>query len=68
MLIYSGVRLINSPEKLSILNESEQQEYLNLLDKIFSFIEIKTVVNFSLAGCWFFYKIGMAFLKCRAFS
>ncbi|EIG8826238.1 CDP-glycerol glycerophosphotransferase family protein [Campylobacter coli] len=54
--------LINSPEKLSILNESEQQEYLNLLDKIFSFIEIKTVVNFSLAGCWFFYKIGI--LNC----
>lgn len=54
--------LINSPEKLSILNESEQQEYLNLLDKIFSFIEIETVVNFSLAGCWFFYKIGI--LNC----
>ncbi len=54
--------LINSPEKLSILNESEQQEYLNLLDKIFSFIEIETVVNFSLAGCWFFYKVGI--LNC----
>lgn len=54
--------LINSPEKLSILNESEQQEYLNLLDKIFSFIEIETVVNFSLVGCWFFYKIGI--LNC----
>ena len=54
--------LINSPEKLSILNESEQQEYLNLLDKIFSFIEIETVVNSSLAGCWFFYKVGI--LNC----
>ncbi|EFK9748262.1 capsular biosynthesis protein, partial [Campylobacter coli] len=54
--------LINSPEKLSILNESEQQEYLNLLDKIFSFIEIETVVNFSLAGCWFFHKVGI--LNC----
>ncbi|EHM9374551.1 CDP-glycerol glycerophosphotransferase family protein [Campylobacter coli] len=54
--------LINSPEKLSILNESEQQEYLNLLDKIFSFIEIETVVNFSLADCWFFHKVGI--LNC----
>lgn len=54
--------LINSPEKLSILNESEQQGYLNLLDKIFSFIEIETVVNFSLAGCLFFYKVGI--LNC----
>ncbi|HEH5157373.1 TPA: CDP-glycerol glycerophosphotransferase family protein [Campylobacter coli] len=54
--------LINSPEKLSILNESEQQGYLNLLDKIFSFIEMEKVVNFSLAGCLFFYKVGI--LNC----
>ncbi|WP_144584111.1 CDP-glycerol glycerophosphotransferase family protein [Campylobacter coli] len=54
--------LINSPEKLSILNESEKQEYLNLIDKIFSFIEIETVVNFSLVGYWFFHKVGI--LNC----
>ncbi|HEB9430803.1 TPA: CDP-glycerol glycerophosphotransferase family protein [Campylobacter coli] len=54
--------LINSPEKLSILNESEQQEYLNLLDKIFSFIEIEIVDNFPLVSCWFFYKVGI--LNC----
>ncbi|HEB7717501.1 TPA: CDP-glycerol glycerophosphotransferase family protein, partial [Campylobacter coli] len=54
--------LINSPEKLSILNESEQQEYLNLLDKIFSFIEIEIVDNFPLVSCWFFHKVGI--LNC----
>ncbi|EPV5183300.1 CDP-glycerol:glycerophosphate glycerophosphotransferase [Campylobacter coli] len=54
--------LINSPERLSTLNESEQQEYLNLLDKIFSFIEIETVDNFPLVSCWFFHKVGI--LNC----
>ncbi|EAL5903553.1 capsular biosynthesis protein [Campylobacter lari] len=54
--------LINSPEKLSFMNKGEKQEYLNLLDKIFSFIEMEIVVNFSLAGCWFFHKVGI--LNC----
>ncbi|MCV3470373.1 CDP-glycerol:glycerophosphate glycerophosphotransferase [Campylobacter sp. CNRCH_2015_0814] len=54
--------LINSPEKLSFMGKDEKQEYLNLLDKIFSFIEMEIVANFSLAGCWFFYKVGI--LNC----
>ncbi|WP_257929109.1 glycosyltransferase, family 2 [Campylobacter lari] len=54
--------LINSPEKLSFMGKDEKQEYLNLLDKIFSFIEMEIVVNFSLAGCWFFHKVGI--LNC----
>ncbi|HEH3649582.1 TPA: CDP-glycerol glycerophosphotransferase family protein, partial [Campylobacter jejuni] len=54
--------LINSPEKLSFMNKGEKQEYLNLLDKIFSFIEMEVVANFSLARCWFFHKVGI--LNC----
>ncbi|QOQ98968.1 CDP-glycerol glycerophosphotransferase family protein [Campylobacter lari] len=54
--------LINSPEKLSFMGKDEKQEYLNLLDKIFSFIEMEIVANFSLAGCCFFYKVGI--LNC----
>ncbi|EGG0462309.1 glycosyltransferase [Campylobacter lari] len=54
--------LINSPEKLSFMGKDEKQEYLNLLDKIFSFIEMEIAANFSLAGCWFFYKVGI--LNC----
>ncbi|EED1947273.1 capsular biosynthesis protein, partial [Campylobacter jejuni] len=54
--------LINFPEKLSFMNKGEKQEYLNLLDKIFSFIEMEIVANFSLAGCWFFHKVGI--LNC----
>ncbi|MCV3353336.1 CDP-glycerol:glycerophosphate glycerophosphotransferase [Campylobacter lari] len=54
--------LINSPEKLFFMGKDEKQEYLNLLDKIFSFIEMEIVANFSLAGCWFFHKVGI--LNC----
>ncbi|HEB9317276.1 TPA: CDP-glycerol glycerophosphotransferase family protein, partial [Campylobacter coli] len=54
--------LINSPEKLSILNENEKQEYLNLLDQNFSYIDNDIIIEFSLAGCWFFHKIGI--LNC----
>lgn len=54
--------LINSPEKLSILNENEKQEYLNLLDRNFSYIDNSVIMKFSLAGCWFFHKVGI--LNC----
>ncbi|EFO9191010.1 capsular biosynthesis protein, partial [Campylobacter lari] len=54
--------LINSPEKLFFMGKDEKQEYLNLLDKIFFFIETEVVANFSLAGCHFFYKVGI--LNC----
>ncbi|WP_410689505.1 CDP-glycerol:glycerophosphate glycerophosphotransferase [Campylobacter lari] len=54
--------IINSPEKISILNENEKQQYLKLLDQNFSYIDNDTIMNFSLAGCWFFHKVGI--LNC----
>ncbi|MGJ0125623.1 CDP-glycerol:glycerophosphate glycerophosphotransferase [Campylobacter coli] len=54
--------LINSPEKLSVLNKEEKRKYLNLLDKIFFYIDNEVIMNFSLAGCQFFHKVGI--LNC----
>ncbi|WP_198672584.1 CDP-glycerol glycerophosphotransferase family protein, partial [Helicobacter burdigaliensis] len=54
--------IVNSPEKLSMLSKEEKEEYLRLLDENFSYIEEQTVMKFNMAGCWFFYKIGM--LNC----
>ncbi|EAL3899181.1 glycosyltransferase [Campylobacter lari] len=54
--------LINSPEKVSILNKNERKQYLKLLDQNFSYIDSDIIMNFSLAGCWFFYKVGI--LNC----
>ncbi|MCW0254459.1 CDP-glycerol:glycerophosphate glycerophosphotransferase [Campylobacter lari] len=54
--------LLNSPEKLSFMSENEKQRYLELLDQNFSYIDTETILNFDLAGCWFFHKVGI--LNC----
>ncbi|PZT47649.1 capsular biosynthesis protein [Helicobacter valdiviensis] len=54
--------LINSPEKVSMLNEVEKEEYLGLLDKNFSYIESQTIMKFNVAGWQFFYQVGI--LNC----
>ncbi|ENU5379731.1 CDP-glycerol:glycerophosphate glycerophosphotransferase [Campylobacter coli] len=54
--------LVNSPKKLSFMSESEKQRYLELLDQNFSYIDKNTIMEFNLAGCWFFHKIGI--LNC----
>ncbi|EOH7341717.1 CDP-glycerol:glycerophosphate glycerophosphotransferase [Campylobacter coli] len=54
--------LINSPEKLSFMDKDERQRYLELLDQNFSYIDNDVIMNFNLAGCWFFYKVGI--LNC----
>ncbi|ECR1438288.1 glycosyltransferase [Campylobacter coli] len=54
--------LVNSPEKLSFMSESEKQRYLELLDQNFSYIDKNTIMEFNLAGCWFFHKVGI--LNC----
>ncbi|ELM1327231.1 CDP-glycerol glycerophosphotransferase family protein [Campylobacter coli] len=54
--------LVNSPEKLSFMSESEKQRYLELLDQNFSYIDKNTIMEFNLSGCWFFHKVGI--LNC----
>ncbi|WP_410708103.1 CDP-glycerol:glycerophosphate glycerophosphotransferase [Campylobacter lari] len=61
-LYWHIVDLINSPEKLSFMSENEKQRYLELLNQNFSYIDTETILNFDLAGCWFFYKVGI--LNC----
>ncbi|WP_072233574.1 CDP-glycerol glycerophosphotransferase family protein [Campylobacter coli] len=41
---------------------SEKQEYLKLLDRIFFYIDTDTIMDFNLAGCWFFHRVGI--LNC----
>ncbi|WP_052781484.1 CDP-glycerol glycerophosphotransferase family protein [Campylobacter coli] len=61
-IIWQIKDLINSPEKLSFMSENEKQRYLELLDQNFSYIDIETILDFNLAGCWFFHKVGI--LNC----
>ncbi|EKE4912101.1 CDP-glycerol glycerophosphotransferase family protein, partial [Campylobacter coli] len=39
-----------------------KQRYLELLDQNFSYIDKNTIMEFNLAGCWFFHKVGI--LNC----
>ncbi|WP_059006502.1 CDP-glycerol glycerophosphotransferase family protein [Campylobacter coli] len=54
--------LINSPEKLSILNEDEKQEYLNLLDENFYYINSEAIMSLNIQNYNFFHKVGI--LNC----
>ncbi|EED2590568.1 TPA: CDP-glycerol glycerophosphotransferase family protein [Campylobacter coli] len=61
-LYWHIVDLLNSPEKISILNENEKQEYLNLLDENFSYIESEVIMSFYIPNYNFFHKVGI--LNC----
>ncbi|EAK9890067.1 capsular biosynthesis protein [Campylobacter lari] len=54
--------LINSPEKISILNKNEKREYLNLLDENFYYIESEVIMSFYIPDYNFFHKVGI--LNC----
>ena len=60
-LIWHLKYLVDSSEKLSFMSKEEQQEYLRLLDKIFSYIDTETIIS-AKYSIWFSYKVGM--LNC----
>lgn len=54
--------IINNPEKLSVLNHEAQLNFLKYLDEIYASIDSQTILEFELAGVWFYHKVG--FLHC----
>ena len=52
-------RLIDHPEKVEFLTPEQRKKFLQLLDKIFSGIETRTIMEFELAGVWFMHKVGL---------
>lgn len=51
--------LLNNKEKISFLSDEQKKYFLELLIKIFSFIDRDIILNFNLAGIWFMHKVGM---------
>lgn len=50
--------------KFSFMTDEFKVSYLNKLRKIFSYIDDDVILRYSLAGCWFFHKVGiLGFLK-----
>lgn len=55
-------RFINNDGKLSFLENKKIEEFEKNIHDIFSMIDDKIIMQFGLAGCWFYHKVGM--LSC----
>lgn len=53
---------LNNSNKFSFHTPQEREEFFALWDKIFSLIETQRILEFNLAGCWFYHKVGI--LNC----
>ena len=51
--------VINAPERLRFLSTDEKNNYLSLLEQIFSYIPDWAIVSFDLAGCCYYHKVGI---------
>lgn len=58
-LIWYFKKIINNNNALSFLSAIEKNKFIKRLDEIFSFIDDKTILEFNLAGAWFYHKIGI---------
>lgn len=52
-------KLINKNHNHSILNEEQENKFLQLLDSVFFMIDSQAIMEFNLVGIWFFHKVGM---------
>jgi len=58
-LLWHVKHLTNHPERCKLQTEEGVSRYLQLLDQVFECIDLETILEFELAGCWFFHKVGM---------
>ena len=49
--------IVNNESVLDILSDSDKLLFASLLKEVFSYIETKTIMDFELAGTWFFQKV-----------
>lgn len=49
--------IVNNESVLDILSDSDKLLFSSLLEEVFSYIETKTIMDFELAGTWFFQKV-----------
>lgn len=58
-LIWFIKAIVNNPQKIYFLNEDQKSTFTKLIKEIFEYIDNKTILEFGLAGCWFYHKVGM---------
>lgn len=57
-LMYHFRRIVDNPDKLDFFTNDQKEKYKLLLQQIFTYIDIETILNFNLAKCRFYYKVG----------
>ncbi len=58
-LIWYFKALINHPEKTVFLTKEQKTTFLELVKEVGNYIEDEIIKQFNLAGCWWFYKVGL---------
>lgn len=58
-LIWFIKAIVNNPQKIFFLDDNQKTRFTFLIREIFTYIDVKTVLEFGLAGCWFYHKVGM---------
>ena len=58
-LIWYFKRLVNNKQKLSFISDDEINRFKLLLNEIFSNIDVDTIMEFELAGCWFYHRVAL---------
>lgn len=51
--------VLNNSQRLNFMSDSDKNKFQNLLLLNFTYIDSKTILDFPLCGCWFYYKKGI---------
>lgn len=63
-LIWIVKSILSNGHKLQFMTEDLKENYIKKIRKIASYIDNELIHKYSLAGCWFFHKVGiLGFLK-----
>ncbi len=58
-LVWAIRRIVDNDASVWFLDAEQRERFLAHLERIFAHIDSGTIVSFSLAGCWFFHRVGM---------
>lgn len=58
-LIWYFKRLVNNKQTLTFLSEEELNKFKSLVIELFKHIDSETIMEFELAGCWFYHKVAL---------
>lgn len=58
-LVWIVKSILSNGHKLNFMTEEIKEEYIRKIRKLASFIDDDLILSYSLAGCWFFHKVGI---------